>query len=255
MIHPTAIIGSNAEIGDDCQIGPYCVIGPNVKLGPNCRLVSHVNIDGHTTIGSKNEFYPFTSIGLRSQDLKWRGGVTYTIIGDENTFREGVTVHSGTGDQEETRIGSNNNILAYCHIAHNCILGNHIIMSNNSGLAGHVVVDDRAVFGGIVGVHQFCTIGRLAMVGGCSRITQDVAPFTLAEGNPARTRTLNTVGLSRSGMEFKTVEALKGAFHILFKKHRNAAVAIEEIEGEGYSSPEITELVTFFQKSQRGVLR
>lgn len=255
MIHPTAIIDSNAKIGDDCHIGPFCVIGPDVELGSRSRLISHVNIDGHTRIGAENEFYPFTSIGQRSQDLKWRGGVNWTIIGDKNTFREGVTVHAGTGDQEETRIGSNNHILAYCHIAHNCILGNHIIMSNNTGLAGHVLVEDRAVFGGIVGVHQFCAIGRLAMIGGCSRVSQDVAPFTLVEGNPARTRSLNTIGLNRNGVEFETVEKLKAAFHILFKKHRNASVAIDELEGEGYSSPEIDELVAFFRKSQRGVVR
>ncbi|MGI8966812.1 MAG: acyl-ACP--UDP-N-acetylglucosamine O-acyltransferase, partial [Limisphaerales bacterium] len=174
MIHPSAVIHPKAQIGDGCQIGPYCVIGENVILGKNCILRSHVVIDGHTTLGNGNEIFPFASIGLKTQDLKWKGGLTRTQIGNENTFREYVTVHSATGDGETTCIGSNNHILAYAHIAHNCLLGNHIIISNVGTLAGHVVVEDYAVIGGLAAVHQFCRIGKMAIIGGCSKVVQDV---------------------------------------------------------------------------------
>src|ERR1051325_6285864 len=156
MIHPTAIIDPGAEIGKGCEIGPYCVIGPNVVLGEQCRLHSHVVIDGHTLLGHENEIFPGASIGLKTQDLKWKGGITRTQIGDANTFRECVTVNSATADGEVTVVGSHNHILAYSHVAHNVVLGNHIIISNVGTLAGHVTVEDHAVIGGGVAVHQFC---------------------------------------------------------------------------------------------------
>ena len=151
MFHPTAIVHPKAKIGPGCEIGPYCVIGEHVALGKKCKLHSHVVIDGHTTLGKENEIFPFASIGLKTQDLKWKGGVTRTEIGDGNTFREYVTIHSATGDGEVTRVGSHNTILAYCHVAHNCALGSHIIMSNVATLAGHVTVEDHAVIGGLGG--------------------------------------------------------------------------------------------------------
>lgn len=169
MIHPTAVVNSKARIGPDCEIGPYCVISEHVVLGAGCRLHSHVVIDGHTVLGEGNEIFPFASIGLKTQDLKWKGGTTRTEIGSHNTFREYVTIHSATGDGEATIVGSHNHILAYCHIAHNVTLGDHIIMSNVATLAGHVVVEDRAVIGGLAAVHQFCRIGKMALVGGAQR--------------------------------------------------------------------------------------
>jgi len=162
----TAIIHRSAEIGADCDIGPYCVIGEHVSLGPRCRLHSHVVIDGYTSLGSDNEIFPFASIGLKTQDLKWKGGITRTEIGNHNTFREYVTVHSATGDGEVTKVGSCNHILAYCHLAHNVMLGDHIIMSNVASLAGHVTMEDHAVVGGLAAVHQFCRIGRMSIIGG-----------------------------------------------------------------------------------------
>ena len=156
MIHPSAVVHSKAQVGEECEIGPCCVIGENVVLGPRCRLHSHVVIDGHTNLGSDNEIFPFASIGLKSQDLKWNGGVTRTEIGDNNTFREYVTVHSATGDGESTIVGSHNHILAYSHIAHNVRVGSHVVMSNVATLAGHVTVEDHAVVGGLAAVHQFC---------------------------------------------------------------------------------------------------
>ena len=159
-IHPTAVIHPGATLGGDCVVGPYCVIGGHVTLGEGNRLHSHVVIDGHTEIGTGNEFFPFASIGLKTQDLKWKGGTTWTRIGNNNTFRENVTVHSATGDGEATVMGSDNHILAYSHIAHNVLLGDHVILSNNGTLAGHVIVEDHAIVGGLSAVHQFCRLGQ-----------------------------------------------------------------------------------------------
>jgi UDP-N-acetylglucosamine acyltransferase len=218
MVHPTAIIHPKARIGSGCEIGPYCVIGEHVSLGDKCKLHSHVVVDGHTTLGKDNEIFPFASIGLKTQDLKWKGGVTRTEIGDANTFREYVTVHSATGDGEITRVGSHNTILAYCHIAHNCTLGDRIIMSNVATLAGHVTVEDHAVIGGLAAVHQFCRIGKMAMVGGCSKVVQDVPPFMMADGNPAETRTVNKTGMERNGIADEAQAALRQAYKILFRE-------------------------------------
>lgn len=255
MIHPTAIVHPKAQIADDCEIGPYCVIGEHVSLGAGCRLHSHVVIDGYTTLGARNEIFPFASIGLKTQDLKWRGGLTRTEIGDENTFREYVTVHSATGEGEVTRIGSRNHILAYCHIAHNVTLGNHVIMSNVATLAGHVVVEDHAVIGGLAAVHQFCRIGRMAMIGGCSKVVQDVPPFMMADGNPAVTRTINKVGLERNGVSAEAQAALKQCFKLLFRDGLTIPNALARIEQEVPPLPEVRHLIEFVRASERGISR
>ncbi len=252
-VHPTAIVHPKAEIGDDCEVGPYCVIGEHVILGPGCRLHSHVVIDGYTTLGHGNEVYPFASLGLKTQDLKWRGGVTRTVIGDLNTFREHVTVHSATGDGEATVVGSRNYLLASSHVAHNVHLGNHIIMSNVATLAGHVTVEDCAVIGGLAAVHQFCRIGKMAIIGGCSKVVQDVPPFMLADGNPARTRTLNKVGLERNGISEKAQIALKQACRLLFREGLTISNALARIEAELESLPEIQHLIAFTRASERGI--
>src|SRR5581483_3547998 len=200
MIHPTAVVHSKAELGAECEIGPYCVVGEHVTLGRACRLHSHVVVGGFTRLGDANEVFPFASIGLQTQDLKFKGGNTRTEIGAHNTFREYVTIHSATGEGEVTRIGSDNHILAYSHIAHNVVMGDGVIMSNVATLAGHVIVEDFAVVGGLAAIHQFCRIGKMAIVGGCSKVVQDVPPFMLADGNPAETRTINKVGLERNGV-------------------------------------------------------
>ena len=253
MIHPTAIIHAKATIGSGCAIGPYCVIGENVVLGEKCKLHSHVVIDGHTKLGNENEIFPFASIGLKTQDLKWRGGVTRTEIGDGNTFREYVTIHSATGDGETTRVGSHNHILAYCHIAHNCVLGNHIIMSNVATLAGHVAVEDYAVVGGLAAVHQFCRIGKMAMIGGCSKVVQDVPPFMMADGNPAETRTINKIGMERNGVSAEAQKALRQAYKILFREGLTVSNAIAELEKKLPTLPEIKHLIQFVRASERGI--
>lgn len=255
MIHPTAIVHPRAQIAEDCEIGPYCVIGEHVTLGAGCRLHSHVVIDGHTTLGARNEIFPFASIGLKTQDLKWRGGLTRTEIGDDNTFREYVTVNSATGEGEVTRIGSHNHILAYCHIAHNVTLGNHVIMSNVATLAGHVVVEDHAVIGGLAAVHQFCRIGRMAMIGGCSKVVQDVPPFMMADGNPAVTRTINKVGLDRNGVSAEAQAALKQCFKLLFRDGLTIPNALARIEQDVPPLPEVRHLIEFVRASERGISR
>jgi UDP-N-acetylglucosamine acyltransferase len=252
-VHSTAVVHPKAQIGDSCEIGPYCVIGEHVVLGPACRLHSHVVIDGHTALGRENEICPFASIGLKSQDLKWKGGVTHTQIGDRNTFRESVTVHSATGDGQTTVVGSDNHIMAYCHLAHNVRIGDHVIMSNVGTLAGHVMVDDYAVIGGVVAIHQFCRIGRMSMIGGCSKVVQDVPPFMLADGNPAKTRTINKVGLDRRGVSEEAQTALKQAYKILFREGLTTSNALEEIEKKWSALPEIQHLMQFSRSSERGL--
>lgn len=255
MVHPTAIVHPKARIGADCEIGPYCIIGEHVELGPGCRLHSHVVIDGHTRLGRGNEVFPFASLGLKTQDLKWKGGLTRTEIGDNNTFREYVTIHSATGDGEVTTLGSNNLILAYCHIAHNVRLGDHIIMSNVATLAGHVMVEDGAVVGGLAAVHQFCRIGKLSMIGGCSKVVQDVLPFMVVDGNPGETRTINKVGMERNGVPPEAQTALRQAYKILFRDGLTIPNAVARIEKELPALPEIQHLVQFIRASERGVTR
>ena len=253
MHHPTAIIHPRAQLGADCEIGPYCVIGEHVRLGDRCRLHSHVVIDGHTKLGAENEIFPFASIGLKTQDLKWKGGITRTEIGDANTFREYVTIHSATGDGEVTTVGSHNHILAYCHLAHNVTLGSHVIMSNVATLAGHVLVEDHAVIGGLAAVHQFCRIGKFAMIGGCSKVVQDVPPYMIADGNPAETRTINKVGMERHGVTDKAQTAIKKAYKILFREGLSIPNALKKIEEEIKPSPELAHLLQFVRASERGI--
>jgi len=252
-IHPSAVVHSKAQIGDGCVIGPFCVVGENVVLGPRCRLHSHVVIDGHTTVGQGNEIFPFASIGLQTQDLKWKGGLTRTQIGDNNTFREYVTIHSATGDGEVTTVGSDNHILAYCHIAHNVTLGNDIIMSNVATLAGHVTVEDHAVIGGLAAVHQFCRIGKMSMIGGCSKVVQDIPPFMIGDGNPAETRTVNKVGMERNGVSEEAQAALRQAYKILFREGLTISNALARIEAELPALPEVQHLIRFIRTSERGI--
>ena len=251
MIHPTAVIARGAEIGPDCEIGPYSVIGEHVKLGPRCRLHSHVVIGGHTTMGAENEIYPFASIGLKTQDLKWKGGLTRTEIGDRNTIRECVTIHSATGDGEATVIGSRNNILAGSHIGHNANLGNGIIISM-AALAGHVTVEDFALVGGLSAVHQFARIGKMAIIGGVSKVMQDVLPFMLTDGNPAVARGVNKVGLDRNGVSPEAQSALRQAFRILCRQGLTTPNALAQIQKEVPALPEVAHLIAFVQSSQRG---
>jgi UDP-N-acetylglucosamine acyltransferase len=253
MVHPTAIIHSKAQIGTDCEIGPYCIIGENVTLGDNCKLHSHVVINGHSKIGKANEFFPFTAIGMKTQDLKFTGGAPRLEIGDENVFREGVTVHCATNDGDATVIGSKNLVLIHAHVAHDCILGDNIIMSGFAGLAGHVIVNDGAVISGYVAVHQFCRIGKFSMIGGCSKVRQDVPPFMLADGSPTKTVTINKIGLERNGVSEEAQVALRQACKILFRESLTISNALVKIEKELPALPEVQHLVQFIRSSERGI--
>lgn len=255
MIHSTAIIDPKAKIGNNCKIGPYCVIGEQVTIGDDCHLHSHVVVDGLTTLGKGNEIFPFAAIGTKTQDLKYKGGMPGVKIGDHNVFREGVTVHSGTNDGEFTVMGSHNYFLTHAHVAHDCQLGNHIIMSGFAGLAGHVVVEDNVVLAGYVAVHQFCRIGKLVMVGGCSKIRQDVPPYMLADGQPAEVHTINKVGLERYGISDEAQSALKQAYKILFRETLPMTQALAKVEAELPQLPEIKHLVEFIRASDRGISR
>ncbi len=255
MIHSTAIIHPQAQVGSGCEVGPFCVIGEHVTLGENCRLHSHVVVDGHTRLGQGNEIFPFAVIGKKTQDLKWKGGVTRLEIGDSNVFREGVTIHCATNDGAATVLGSHNLLLTYVHIAHDCRLGDHIIMSGYAGLAGHVVVEDHAVLGGYTAVHQFCRIGTRCMTGGCSRIPQDVAPYTIVEGNPAVARAINKINLERAGVSEAAQSALRAAYKIIFREDLSTANALAKVEAELPALPEVQHLVQFIRTSERGICK
>jgi UDP-N-acetylglucosamine acyltransferase len=255
QIHPTAIVDAGAQIGAGSHIGPYCVIGPNVTLGEHCWLQHHVTLCGPMRAGARNKFYAYCSIGQQTQDLKYKGEPTYLEIGDENTFREFVTVNRSTTSEGKTRIGNRGNFLAYSHIGHDCTVGDEVVFSNNGTLAGHVEVGDNAVMGGLTAVHQFCRIGRFAITGGCSKIVQDVPPFMIADGNPAEIRGVNSVGLERKGYSAEKIKSIKEAFRLLFRSKCNTQQGIEAIRNELPPSEEINQIVEFIEKTERGIIR
>jgi UDP-N-acetylglucosamine acyltransferase len=253
-IHDTAIIEKGAEIGKNVVIGPYAVIKHDVVLGDGCIVGPHVVIHPHTTIGKECRFFPGASIGGEPQDLKFAGEYSSTVIGDRCTFRECCTVSRATGEGNETRLGNDILMMAYTHVAHNCIVGNNVIMSNVATLAGHVVVEDRAIIGGLAAVHQFCRIGRNAMVGGMSRISQDIPPFMLVSGDPAFVAGLNSVGLSRAGMPPEIRSQLKKAFRILYRSGMSMGEAVETMEQELESSEPVEHLMRFLRNAERGII-
>jgi len=255
QIHPTAIVDPKAELGAGSTVGPYCVIGPDVVLGEHSWLQHHVTLQGPMRAGAGNKFYAYCSIGQQTQDLKYAGEPTYLEIGDENTFREFVTVNRSTKSDGKTRLGSRGNFLAYSHIGHDCAVGNEVVFSNNGTLAGHVQVGDNAVMGGLTAVHQFCRIGRFAITGGCSKIVQDVPPFMIADGNPAEIRGVNLVGLERKNYPAERVKPIKEAFRLIYRSKYNTAQALEAVRKELPQSDEIREIVEFIETSERGIIR
>lgn len=256
MIHPTAIISPGAQIGSAVEIGPYSVIGERVSIGDGTRIGPHVVVEGPTTIGRDNTFFQFCSIGAIPQDLKFSMEETELIIGDNNTFREFNTINRGTaGGGGKTEIGSNCLMMAYAHVAHDCLIGNGVIMANNATLAGHILIDDHAIIGGLSGIHQFVHIGAYAMIGGLSGVSKDVPPFTLAVGQRAIMHGLNLTGLKRHNFTADVISELKAAYKLLFRSNLHTDEAIRQIHADGLHSPEVSSLINFIKNSERGVTR
>src|SRR6476659_1667918 len=246
-IHPTAVVDPKAEIGPDVTIGPYCVIGPEVTIGAGCWLQNQVTICGPVKIGAGNRFHSFCSIGQQTQDLKYVGEPTYLEIGDANCFREYVTVNRATAIGSVTRVGNHGNFLAYSHIAHDCVVEDEVIFSNNGTLAGHVLVQEYAIIGGLTAIHQFCRIGKHAITGGCSKIVQDVPPYMIADGNPAVVRGINVVGLERRGVSADIIRILKESYRIVYRSNLNTKQAIEELGKNFPGVVEVRELIQFIE--------
>ena len=255
QIHPSAIVNPAAQLGSGTMVGPYCIIAAGVSLGENCWLQHHVTLSGPLQAGSGNKFYAYCSIGQQTQDLKYAGEPTYLEIGNDNCFREFVTINRSTAGTGKTRVGSGGNFLAYSHIGHDCTVGDAVVFSNNGTLAGHVEVGDHAVIGGLTAVHQFCRIGRFAITGGCSKIVQDVPPFMIADGNPAEVRGINQVGLERQGYPPEKIKPIKEAFRIIYRGKMNTAQALETVRVQLGSSDEVQTILQFIAASERGIIR
>lgn len=255
-IHPTAIIAPDAQLAEGVEVGPYSIIGSDVIIGKNTVIGPHAVIDDYTHIGEGCRIFQFCSIGAPPQDLKFGGEKTRVVIGNFNTIREFVTIHRSTmADIGVTILGDHNLIMAYCHIAHNCKLGNHIIMSNVATLAGHIHVEDYAIVSGLSGVHQFTRIGAHSMIGGASAVGKDVPPYTIAVGNHAKLFGLNLIGLKRRNFSENTIEALKSAYRIIFRSDLLLEAALEKTQNEVEDLPEVRHLIDFIKKSERGICR
>jgi UDP-N-acetylglucosamine acyltransferase len=255
MIHPTALISPKARVDNlDVEIGPYSVIEEDVSIRKGCKIGPYVHIQGHTEIGAGCSIFTGAVVGSIPQDLKYKGEKTYLKIGDNNTIREFVTINPGTSSGESTVIGSNNLIMAYAHIAHNCVIGDNVIIANAGTLAGHVTVEDFAVIGGLVGIHQFCRVGRHSIIGGCSKITKDIVPYVMADGHPAVPHGINKVGLKRRNFSAEKILLIEDAYRKLFRSGLTVEDAIKDIESMG-ESEEISHIVEFVNLSERGIAR
>jgi UDP-N-acetylglucosamine acyltransferase len=254
-IHSQSIVEEGAQIGQDVEVEAFAIVGKNAIIGDGSIIRHHATVEGSVTLGKNNEIYPYALIGGLTHDLKFTGGEPKLIIGSNNIFREYVTAHVATNAEDSTCIGSNNVFLAYSHVAHDCKVGNHLVMSSHSALGGHVEVDDHVNIGWGVGVHQFCRLGRHCMVSACSKLVQDVPPFMLADGSPAEIRSINKVGMERSGFTKAEIDIAKGVFKTLFRGDLNRRQAIDYLQnGSGLAGEEITsEIIKFAQESERGL--
>jgi UDP-N-acetylglucosamine acyltransferase len=254
-IHPTAIVDPRAELGDGVSVGPLSVIGADVKIGSNTKIWHQANVWGNTTIGEACEVFPFASVGMQTQDMKFTGGNPGTRIGDRNVIREYVSINAATNDGEYTEIGDDNLFLAYCHVGHCCKIGNHLIASNGATFAGHVVVEDHVgIGGGGTAIHQFCHIGQYSFIGGCAKVEQDIPPFMLGDGHPAKIRMFNKVGLERSGFDVNQLQVIKQLFKLFYRQGLNRQQAIEAIKSSDISDKEeVKTFVAFAESSERGL--
>jgi UDP-N-acetylglucosamine acyltransferase len=256
-IHPSAVVDSTAKIAADAEIGPFCVIGADVEIGSGTKLMAHIYVEGPIRIGAENTFYPYSTVGVAPQDLKYKGERSATRIGDRNRIREFVTIHRGTeGGGMLTEIGSDNLLMAYTHVAHDVRVGDHTVLANGVTLAGHVLIGDWAVIGAFSGVHQFCRVGRHSMIGGYSVVTQDVLPYsTTVSPREIKVFGANSTGLERRGFSTETIEALQTSFRLLTRAGLNTSQAIERIRAEVPATSEVDEVIAFIESSQRGIVK
>ena len=252
-IGPYAVIEENVALAENVKVGAHAVIGANVSIGEGTRIEPHAVINSWTSIGKDSHIFQFASVGAEPQDLKFKGEKSYTIIGDRTTIREYSSIHRATGEGEETRIGSDSLLMACTHVAHNCVVGNHVIMSNAAMIAGHAIVEARAVLGGMCGIHQFVKIGRNVMIGGMSKIVQDCVPYTIVDGHPARVVGLNSVGIARAGIAVEARRNIKRAYKILFRSGLSLAQAIAVIEQEVETSEEVEHFLRYLRNVDRGI--
>lgn len=255
MIHPTAIVHPDAELGKGVEIGPFSIIAGTVKIGDGTKVGARVTIEGNTTIGKDNEFFTGAVIGSMTQDKKFDGGTSFLTIGDGNKIREYVTINPGTKDGTQTLIGNFNLLMAYSHVAHDCVIGNHAVLANQGTLAGHVIVEDRAIIGGLSAVHQFTRIGTLSIIGGCSKVVQDVPPFMMVDGHPARAFGINSVGMDRAEVPKDEKTSMKKAYRLVFKSKLTLKKAMQQLEADLPPSPCLETLLQFLKNSERGICR
>ncbi|MFA4854618.1 MAG: acyl-ACP--UDP-N-acetylglucosamine O-acyltransferase [Candidatus Omnitrophota bacterium] len=254
-IHPTAIVSPKAKLADSVSVGPFSIISDNVAIGADTKIGSHCVIEGNTAIGKGCEIFTGVVVGSRPQDLKFKGEKVFLEIGNNNIIREYCTLNPGTQEGSKTLIGDNNLLMAYSHIAHDCRVGNGCVLANNSTLAGHVTIEDKAVIGGIVAIHQFVRIGMLSIIGGCSKVVQDIPPFSTCDGHPARLYGLNLTGLRRKGVSQDSIKQIGQAFKIFFNSGLSVKHALERVEKELQKTEEISYLVNFAKSSERGLTR
>lgn len=256
MIHPSAIVDPAAILGEDVSVGPFSIIGPDVEIGSGTTVGPHVVIKGPSRIGRDNRIFQFASVGEDPQDKKYQGEITRLEIGDRNVVREYCTIHRGTAqDQSLTRIGSDNLLMAYTHVAHDCVIGDGVIMANGASLAGHVSVDDHAILGGFSLVHQFCRIGRHSFSGMGSVISRDIPPYVMVGGSPTKPRGINNVGMERRGYDAEAILQIKRAFKVIYKSRLKLEEAIENLAAMAEQSPEILPMLEFLQQSGRSIIR
>ncbi len=254
-IDKKAIVDKKAEIDSNVIVGPYAIIGPAAKIGSGCIIDAFAQVVGNTTIGKNNHIFSYAALGNIPQDLKYKGEESFLVIGSNNTIREFVTMNLGTENGSKTIIGNNNLIMAYSHIAHDCFVGNDNVLANCATLAGHVTIEDRVTVGGIVAIHQFCRLGTLSMIGGCSKVVQDVPPYSVSDGHPTVVRGLNLIGLRRANFSQNTISALKKAFKLLFFENHPLTKAKELVSKELASLKEVSYLLKFVSSSERGIGR
>jgi UDP-N-acetylglucosamine acyltransferase len=253
QIHPTAIVSKKAKLADESGVGPYSIIEDNVVIGPGTKVGAHCVIEGNTTIGKSCEIFTGAVLGSRPQDLKYKGEKSFLEIGDNNIIREYCTFNPGTQEGSKTVIGDNNLFMAYSHVAHDCSVGNNCVIANNGTLAGYVTIEDKTIVGGLVAIHQFVKVGALSIIGGCSKVVQDIPPYSTCDGHPALVYGLNLVGLRRSNISKNSIEELSRAFKILFNTGLLIKHAMEKIEKEIKQTAEVTHLINFIRSSQRGL--